>query len=190
MLKKRTHTAPASEGTKTFGTASQVNTTEHYQQKLWCGKTDVKISVLLKWYTRESGDPRKQVFHLLANLKKTRLRVSDRVSETESGSLPSESLGLHLRAKRSRKAIFTPLWPSWVTACFFCLQTHLSKSFTNLGHSFLLQEMINNPKHSYTGRKYDTVIQRGEDTNQCKGTENLYQDTLPRTLHYTTAWSI
>lgn len=70
MLKKRTHTAPASEGTKIFGTASQVNTTEHYQQKLWCWKADVKISVLLKWYTRESGDPRKQEFHLLANLKK------------------------------------------------------------------------------------------------------------------------
>lgn len=86
MLKKRTHTAPASEGTKIFGTASQVNTTEHYQQKLWCGKTDVKISVLLKWYTRESGDPRKQVFHLLANLKRPswefltecqKLRVAD-----------------------------------------------------------------------------------------------------------------
>lgn len=116
MLKKRTHTAPASEGTKIFGTASQVNTTEHYQQKLWCWKADVKISVLLKWYTRESGDPRKQEFHLLANLKKTKLRVSDRVSEIESSRLPSESLQLHLRTKPSRKTIIIPLWPSWVTA--------------------------------------------------------------------------
>lgn len=60
---------------------------------------------------------------------------------------------------------------SWVTlplqvtssSCFFCLQTHLSKSFTNLVPSFLWQEMINKSKHSYT-RKYDKSYLKGENT--------------------------
>lgn len=194
MLKKRTHTAPASEGTKIFGTASQANTTEHYQQKLWCGKTDVKISVLLKWYTREFEDPRKQVFHILANLKKTTLRVSDRVSEIESGSLPSESLWLHLRDKWSRKAITIPLWPSWVTAISGHLECLLflppfEQVLHKSGSQFPLAGNDQQTKAQLHRKIWYSYSKRG-DTNQCEGAENLYQDTLPRTLHYKTAWSI
>lgn len=118
------------------------------------------------------------------------------VSEIESGSLPSQSLRLHLRAKRSRKAIIIPLWPSWVTAIsghLECLLLLPPDSFEQVLHKPGLQFPLAGNDQQTKAQLYRKIwysySKRG-DTNQCEGTDNLYQATLPRTLHYTTAWSI
>lgn len=123
-----------------FGKTKQscVNTEEqHYEQKLWCVKTNVKISTMWTDIPTSSGIFGSKYCISWHSLNRQEPRASDQVSKLGSYGPPSESSWLHPRANMARWRTFSmSLLPFCMT---FPFQVNSASCFLpNMSLSFLL----------------------------------------------------